>query len=226
MPLPDGPTTASSGALASRATSSSTSRSRPKKNSASSASNGASPLNGQTSARRAAARRASGAAAQVQRRVLHEDRPLELLQLDARLEPELVVEQRPRPPVHLEALRLPAAPVEREHQLRPEPLAERVLGGERLELGDEREVAAERELGVDALLDGGEPQLLEPLDLDARERLELEVGERASVPERLRGAERLGRRAGIAGRERLAARRRRAARSCSRSSSPGSTRSR
>ena len=48
----------------------------------------------------------------------------------------------------------------------------------RLELGDERKVAAERELRVDPLLDRRESQLLEALDLDTCERLELEVGER------------------------------------------------
>ena len=82
------------------------------------------------------------------------------------LEPELVVQAVPGLPVDLEPVGLPAAPVEREHQLRPEALAERVLGAERLELGDERQVAAERELGVDALLDRGEAELVEPLGLD------------------------------------------------------------
>ena len=48
LPLPDGPTIASSGAPTSRATSSATSRSRPKKYSASSASNVARPLYGHT----------------------------------------------------------------------------------------------------------------------------------------------------------------------------------
>ena len=48
LPLPDGPTTPSSGAPTSRATSSATSRSRPKKYGASSASNDARPLKGHT----------------------------------------------------------------------------------------------------------------------------------------------------------------------------------
>ena len=225
LPLPDGPTIASSGASASRATSSSTSRSRPKKNSASSASNGASPLNGQTS-RSGAARSARAVDGDVQRRVLDEDRPLELLQLDARLEPELVVQERPRPPVDLEPFGLPAAAVEREHQLRAEALAVGVLGDERLELGDERELAAERELGVDPLLDRRQPQLLEPLDLDPRERLELEVGERPSVPQSARpraatAAAAAASPAASASRPSATSRSKR-----SRSSSPGSTRSR
>ena len=66
-------------------------------------------------------------------------------------------------------------------------------------------MAAERELGVDPLLDGGEPELLEPLRLDAREPLELEIRERSSVPERLGGPQRPRRRGRVTGRERLAA---------------------
>ena len=162
----------------SRATSSSTSRSRPKKNSASVGSNGARPLNGQTCRCGDGALPAPGSCGDVQRRVLHEDRPFELLQLDAGLEAQLFVHQRPRVPVDLEPFRLAAAAVEREHQLGAKAFAVRVLGDQRLELGDEREVAAQRELGVDPLLDRRQPELLEPLGLDLREPLELEIGER------------------------------------------------
>ena len=106
-------------------------------------------------------------------------------------------------PVDLEPFRLAAAAVEREHQLGAKVFAVRVLGHQRLELGDECEVAAERQLRVDALLDGRQPELLEPLRLDLREPLELEIPERPSVPEGFRGAEGLRRGSGIAGRERL-----------------------
>ena len=54
-------------------------------------------------------------------------------------------------------------------------------------------MAAERELGVDPLLDRGEAELVEPLGLDPGERLELEIGERPSVPQRLRVAQQRGR---------------------------------
>ena len=55
LPLPDGPTMPSSGAPTSRATSSATSRSRPKKYGASATSKDARPLNGHTTGRRATA---------------------------------------------------------------------------------------------------------------------------------------------------------------------------
>ena len=82
-----------------------------------------------------------------------------------------------------------------------------MLGGERLELRDERELAAERELRIDPLLDRRQPQLLESLDLDPRERLELEIGERPAMPQPLRRAQQLRGRGRVADRERLASRR-------------------
>ena len=63
---------------------------------------------------------------------------------------------------------------------------------------------AESELRVDALLDGLQSKLLEPLDVDAGERLELEIGQRPSLPQRLGRAQRLRGRQRIPGRERLA----------------------
>ena len=45
---------------------------------------------------------------------------------------------------------------------RPEPLAQRVLRGQRLQLGGHRRVPAEGQLGGDPVLDRHQPQLLEP----------------------------------------------------------------
>jgi hypothetical protein len=94
----------------------------------------------------------------VQRRVLHEDRSLDALELYARLEAELVDQELPRPAIDIEALGLSSAPVQREHELRTEALAVRMLENKRLQLGDEPELPAERELGVDARLYGLQPQ--------------------------------------------------------------------
>ena len=55
--------------------------------------------------------------------------------------------------VGVERLGLASRAVEREHQLAAQPLAQRVLGDQRLELADQLSVAAERELGVDAPLE-------------------------------------------------------------------------
>ncbi len=68
---------------------------------------------------------------------------------------------------------------------------------ERLELGAERGVAAERQLGLYSLLNDPETELFEPLDLDPRERLELEISQRSATLKRLRVAQAAGRLTGI-----------------------------
>ena len=80
-----------------------------------------------------------------------------------------------------------------------------MLAGERLDLRNEPGMPAQRQLRIDSRLYGREPQLLQPLDLDTCERLELEIGERTSLPQRLRDPEGLGRTCGVASGQRLAA---------------------
>ena len=89
---------------------------------------------------------------EVQGGVLPQDRLLELAQLSAGLDAELVDEHLAGRAVDLKRLGLAAATVQAEHQLAAEPLAERVLLDESLQLADELAVAAEREVGLDALL--------------------------------------------------------------------------
>ena len=74
---------------------------------------------------------------EVERGVLREDRPLEALEQRARLETELLEEHGPPVAVVLERLGLPPGAVERDHQLRAEPVAERVLARNGLELADD-----------------------------------------------------------------------------------------
>jgi hypothetical protein len=89
---------------------------------------------------------------QVEGGVLGEHRGLEPAQLWAGLEPQLVDQRSPRRAVRGERVRLSPRSVEREHVLTHEPLAVGMLAGEQLELRHERGVAAERQLGVDAVL--------------------------------------------------------------------------
>ena len=140
--------------------------------------------------------RGSRGSRELERRVLGQDLLLELPERRARLEPELV-ERRPRVAVGLERLRLPARAVEREHELAPEPLAVRMLGDQRLELADQARVAAEREVGLDPLLERRQPELLEPAGLDPRERLLAELGQRRPAPEGERLAQQARRAAGV-----------------------------
>ena len=136
-----------------------------------------------------------------ERRVLLQDRALQLVQRGAGLEPELLAQRLPRLPEHLERVGLAVAPVQGEHELPAEPLAAPVLGNQRLELGDELAVVTERELRLDTVLERRQPQLLEPRHLCLRERLvaDVLVGPPAPQPERL--AEARLRRGGLAPRQ-------------------------
>ena len=120
---------------------------------------------------------------EVEPRILHENVPLEALERPAGVDPELVDERPTRLLIDLERLRLAPAAVEREHQLRGEPLMESVRRAELLELTDELAVAPAGEVGFDPLLERRKPQLLEPRCRHQGERLEQEVGERRATPE-------------------------------------------
>ena len=125
-----------------------------------------------------------------QRRVLRQNRPFQLTQPLARLDPQLL-DQCPAPVlVGLQRVGLPVAAVQGEHQLCPKALAVGVLGDQRLELADHVGVPAERELGLDQLLERHHAQIFEPGDLGLRESLVREVGQRRAPPERERPLER------------------------------------
>src|SRR5207244_3335374 len=118
------------------------------------------------------------------------------------LEPELFVEHAPCLLVGGERVRLATGTVERLHQQRPQPLAQRVLGDQRLEFLHELGPSAELELGPDPLFGRGESPLAQLRDLLLREVLELEILERPPTPQRERGTKQLDTIAG-AGRTRL-----------------------
>ena len=115
--------------------------------------------------------------------ILPEDRPLELSQLRARLQPELLDEPRARVSVDGKRIRLAARPVERERELSRKPLAKRMLRNGGLELPDHRRMATERELGVEAIFERREPELGQAGGLG---RGEPQVRERFAPPQRQR----------------------------------------
>ena len=63
-------------------------------------------------------------------------------------------------------------------------LPQRVLCDKRLELADQLSILAEREVGLDAQLDRGKPDLLEPGDRRLGEALVRDVRERRPPPQR------------------------------------------
>ena len=114
--------------------------------------------------------------------LLADDRAVQLLERRAGLDAELGQERAPRVLVRLRRVALPPRPVEREDQLPPQTLAQRVRGNERLQLGHERVVVAELELGVDQVLACDQTQLFEPVRLGRGERLVGDIEERRAAP--------------------------------------------
>ena len=153
---------------------------------------------------RRAGRRAPCTRGRRERRVLDEDAPLQVLERSPRLDAQLVGEGPAAGGVALERLGLAAAAVQREHELAAEPLAQRMLVDERLELADELGALPEPEVGLDALLQAGEAPLLQPGDLSLGPLLVGEVGERRAAPEGEGLAQRRGRAGRVAGRQRRA----------------------
>jgi hypothetical protein len=119
----------------------------------------------------------------IERRILPQDRPLQLLERDARIDPEPVDERPAGVLVLVQRVRLPTRPVERRHQVPPQALAERVLRDECLELPDQLVMAPEREVGVDPELHRSQPDLLESRDGSLGEALVGEVDERRASPQ-------------------------------------------
>ncbi len=111
----------------------------------------------------------------------------------ARIDAQLVRENGPGLGKLGQRVALPVGPVQRQHQLLPEPLAQRMLGHQRGQLGDHGRVPAEREIGGDPVLDGLQAQGLEPRGVGAGERLGRELAERRPMPFGQRRGEMLAR---------------------------------
>jgi hypothetical protein len=138
-------------------------------------------------------------------RVVGEDRLVQVVQLSARLDPELLDEDLPRVTVRLQRVGLAAASIQREHPLRVQSLTPRALGGELLELADQFGVAPRSKVGIDAHLKRREMLFFSARDLRRRERCGREVGERRSAPQRQRLPQLRGRVFAPPGRQRPAA---------------------
>ena len=96
---------------------------------------------------------------------------------------ELVGEQIADPPVGGERFGLPAAPVQRQHELDVQPLPQRMLAGQLLQLGGDRVGPAQRQVSLDPGLKRGQPQLLQPGRLGPDGRVVGQVGEHRAAPQ-------------------------------------------
>ena len=122
-----------------------------------------------------------------------QDRRLQRPQLRRGLDREAVDEREARVAVLRQRLGLPALAVQGEHPLRAQALPQRVLADERLQLAGQPGVAAAREVGVDALAQAGEAEVVEARGLREGEALVADVRERRAAPHGQRLAERLRR---------------------------------
>ena len=109
---------------------------------------------------------------------------MQLLELAARLDSELVDEDPAPLLVRLERFGLATRAVEREHVLPAQPLPDGMLLDETLELAHKLGMARRVEVRLYPFLERREPKLLEVGDVRLRKSLKGEVGERRPAPER------------------------------------------
>ena len=127
--------------------------------------------------------RGVGGRLQVEGRVGNDDTFLQALQRGGRFDAQFLTEMRPQPPERPKRLGLAARAVQRHHQLLGEPLPQRVLAGQALQLADQLRSQTAPQIGVDAQLHRLEPQLIEPPDLGLGVRLVHDVAVGPSPPQ-------------------------------------------
>ena len=130
----------------------------------------------------------------LQGRVLDQDGLLQPLQPRRRIDPQLLGQHRPGRLVHLQGVGLPPRPVQRQHQLAPQPLPGRMLGHQPLQLPDQPGVVAGGQPQLHQRLDRPQVQLLQPGRLGQGPGLVGELGQGRGPPQPERLRQRPGRR--------------------------------
>ena len=118
---------------------------------------------------------------------------VERTQRRRRLDAELVMQGPPQIGVDGQRLAPTTGPVQGLHQSQSEPLAQRLAGHERSQLGYDGIVPAQRQVSLDPRGQGAEAELVQPGRLDVRERRTAHVRERRPPPEGQRRAQGPGR---------------------------------
>ena len=118
----------------------------------------------------------------LQRGRLVEDLCLERLECRAGFQAQLFGEMDAGALIDLQRLGLTPRAVQREHQLAAEPLAQRMLTHQRLELTYERGLTSERKIRLDPILHCSQPRLLETRHVALGERFIGEVRKRRAAP--------------------------------------------
>src|SRR5580765_3900713 len=128
-------------------------------------------------------RRGSAGFGRGERRILAEDRALQLAELPAWLEAQLVGQHSPRDVIRLERLLLPARAVQREHVLLAQAFPVGLLGDQPLELADERTVLAQRQASLVPKLERTQPRVVERARFCDSQRLIREIGQSRTAPQ-------------------------------------------
>lgn len=121
-----------------------------------------------------------------QRHVAVEDPPVQLDELGARFDAELLGEHGPPPAEHGEGVGAPAGPGERGHQVTPELLVVRIPFDQVGDLGEDLLGRAEPQLQVEAERHRGGPLLLE-MGGGRADRIGVDIREGPAAPQRERG---------------------------------------
>jgi hypothetical protein len=129
--------------------------------------------------------------------VLAQDASFELAQLRTRLDTELPDQHGAQLAVCPQRIGLPPAAVQRQQALEPEPLAQRMICGQHLELGDHLSVPPALKQRIHPQLHSTQAHLLEPRPLRCGEFNFAEVGEHGPAPQRQRLVKHLGGRRGV-----------------------------
>jgi hypothetical protein len=93
---------------------------------------------------------------------LSEHVAVQLLQPGAGLQAELLAQHRPQDAVAVQRVGLPPGPVQRQDPRGVQPLIQRMLGDQVIQLAQQDSVPAQRQVRLDSRVERGQPQLLQP----------------------------------------------------------------
>jgi len=96
---------------------------------------------------------------------------------------QLLDQHRPGPLIGQQGIGLPARAVQGHQQLRPQPLPQRLVPDQPLQLGDQLPMATQPQLGLDPILQRTEPQLGQAVGLGHRKFAIQELLERLAPPQ-------------------------------------------
>jgi hypothetical protein len=120
---------------------------------------------------------------QIQPWRLGEDGRVDPAQLRPRVDAQLLDQDRPGPLVGQQRIRLSARAVQGQHELGPQPLPQRLLPDQALQLGHQLTVPSQPQVSLDPILHRAQAQLGQPVGLGRRDVAVSELLERLAPPQ-------------------------------------------